>query len=214
MTAHRIIKSLVNRGNAVLGIGCYSAAMACQADDTRIIKVGTDMEDPWLTYYSEIIKPMQGNPFVPKVYSFYHDDDNNYFVCQMERLTDLNSLNCDTKVAARKVAKAIKKLILQSIDDSEFADICRANPSIINTDEQISQLIAVIHSLRERTEVLEHDDQGEYPADAKRLDLHEGNIMFRGNTPIIIDPWCHNVMDDVADLTNWAIGRNLEWLDK
>lgn len=211
MTAHRIIKSLVNRGNAVLGIGCYSAAMACQADDTRIIKVGTDMEDPWLTYYSEIIKPMQGNPFVPKVYSFYHDDDNNYFVCQMERLTDLNSLNCDTKVAARKVAKAIKKLILQSIDDSEFADICRANPSIINTDEQISQLIAVIHSLRERTEVLEHDDQGEYPADAKRLDLHEGNIMFRGNTPIIIDPWCHNVMDDVADLTNWAMGRNLEW---
>ena len=214
MTAHRIIKSLVNRGNAVLGIGCYSAAMACQADDTRIIKVGTDMEDPWLTYYSEIIKPMQGNPFVPKVYSFYHDDDNNYFVCQMERLTDLDSFNYDTKVHAKKVTKAIKKLILQSIDDSEFADICRANPSIINTDEQISQLIAVIHSLRERTEVLEHDDQGEYPADAKRLDLHEGNIMFRGNTPIIIDPWCHNVMDDVADLTNWAIGRNLEWLDK
>ena len=211
MTAHRIIKSLVNRGNAVLGIGCYSAAMACQADDTRIIKVGTDMEDPWLTYYSEIIKPMQGNPFVPKVYSFYHDDDNNYFVCQMERLTDLNSFNYDTKVVAKKVTKAIKQLILQSIDDSEFADICRANPSIINTDEQISQLIAVIHSLRERTEVLEHDDQGEYPADSKRLDLHEGNIMFRGNTPIIIDPWCHNVMDDVADLTNWAIGRNLEW---
>ena len=214
MTAHRIIKSLVNRGNAVLGIGCYSAAMACQADDTRIIKVGTDMEDPWLTYYSEIIKPMQGNPFVPKVYSFYHDDDNNYFVCQMERLTDLDSFNYDTKVDAKKVTKAIKQLILQSIDDSEFADICRVNPSIINTDEQISQLIAVIHSLRERTEVLEHDDQGEYPADAKRLDLHEGNIMFRGNTPIIIDPWCHNVMDDVADLTNWAIGRNLEWLDK
>ena len=214
MTAHRIIKSLVNRGNAVLGIGCYSAAMACQADDTRIIKVGTDMEDPWLTYYSEIIKPMQGNPFVPKVYSFYHDDDNNYFVCQMERLTDLDSFYYDTKVDAKKVTKAIKQLILQSIDDSEFADICRVNPSIINTDEQISQLIAVIHSLRERTEVLEHDDQGEYPADAKRLDLHEGNIMFRGNTPIIIDPWCHNVMDDVADLTNWAIGRNLEWLDK
>ena len=211
MTAHRIIKSLVNRGNAVLGIGCYSAAMACQADDTRIIKVGTDMEDPWLTYYSEIIKPMQGNPFVPKVYSFYHDDDNNYFVCQMERLADLNSLNYDTKVAARKVTKAIKQLILQEIDDSEFADICRANPSIINTDEQISQLIAVIHNLRERTEVLEYDEQEEYPADAKRLDLHEGNIMFRGNTPIIIDPWCHNVMDDVVDLTNWAMDRNLEW---
>lgn len=211
MTAHRIIKSLVNRGNAVLGIGCYSAAMACQADDTRIIKVGTDMEDPWLTYYSEIIKPMQGNPFVPKVYSFYHDDDNNYFVCQMERLTDLNSLSYDTRVAAKKVTKAIKELILQEIDNSEFADICRENPSIVNTDEQISQLIAVIHNLRERTEVLEYDDQEEYPADAKRLDLHEGNIMFRGNTPIIIDPWCHNVMDDVVDLTNWAMDRNLEW---
>ena len=211
MTAHRIIKSLVNRGNAVLGIGCYSAAMACQADDTRIIKVGTDMEDPWLTYYSEIIKPMQGNPFVPKVYSFYHDDDNNYFVCQMERLTDLDSLNCDTKVDAKKVTKAIKQLILQSIDDSEFADSCRANPSIITNEEQISQLIAVIHSLRDRTEVLEYDEHEEHPADAKRLDLHDGNIMFRGNTPIIIDPWCHNLMDDVVDLTNWAMDRNLEW---
>jgi hypothetical protein len=86
MTAHRIIKSLVNRGNAVVGVGCYSAAMACQSNYSQIIKVGTDMEDPWLDYYYEIIKPMQGNPFVPKVYSFYHDEENNYFVCKMERL--------------------------------------------------------------------------------------------------------------------------------
>ena len=211
MTAHKIIKSLVNRGNAVLGIGCYSAAMACQADATKIIKVGTDMEDPWLTYYSEIVHPMQGNPFVPKVYSFYHDDDNNYFVCQMERLTSLDSFNYETKVAAKKVTKAIKQLILQRIDDSEFTDICSANPSIITNDEQISQLIAIINNLRDRTEVLEYDEEGEHPSDAKRLDLHDGNIMFRGHTPVIIDPWCHNVMDDVVDLTNWAMDRNLEW---
>jgi hypothetical protein len=154
---------------------------------------------------------MQGNLFVPKVYSFYHDDDNNYFVCQMERLTSLDSFNYDTKVAAKKVTKAIKQLILQRIDDSEFTDICRANPSIITNDEQISQLIAIINNLRDRTEVLECDEQGEYPSDAKRLDLHDGNIMFRGHTPVIIDPWCHNVMDDVVDLTDWAMGRNLEW---
>ena len=120
MTAHRIIKSLVNRGNAVVGVGCYSAAMACQSNYSQIIKVGTDMEDPWLDYYYEIIKPMQGNPFVPKVYSFYHDEANEYFICQMEKLIAIKDIHgAKTTESAKEVTSAIKQLPL--LDRIPFA---------------------------------------------------------------------------------------------
>ena len=209
MTAHRIIKSLVNRGNAVVGVGCYSAAMACQSNSQKIIKVGTDMEDPWLDYYYEIIKPMQGNPFVPKVYSFYHDEENNYFVCKMERLDPFDDVEYNAETT--DVTDAIKQLITGAINDSEFFEVCKANRDIICNEEQAFQLLAVVKQLQEFTDVFDCDDDNEYPDCARRLDLHKGNIMFRGHTPVVIDPWCHNVMDDVDDLTEWAEARNLEW---
>ena len=211
MTAHRIIKSLVNRGNAVVGIGCYSAAMACQSNSQKIIKVGTDMEDPWLDYYYEIIKPMQGNPFVPKVYSFYHDEANEYFICQMEKLIAIKDIHgAKTTESAKEVTSAIKQWIQADIDDSEFEEVCKINWRVIKPTE-IPQLMAIIKQIQEFTDVM-YEDDSEMPDCARRLDLHSGNIMFRDPaTPVIIDPWCHNVMDDVSDLTQWAETYNLEW---
>jgi hypothetical protein len=36
-----------------------------------------------------------------------------------------------------------------------------------------------------------------------KLDLHAGNIMLRGLTPVITDPVCHDEIDDYYDLSIW-----------
>ena len=39
---------------------------------------------------------------------------------------------------------------------------------------------------------------------ATKLDLHSGNVMFRGYELVITDPWCNVEMDDVPSVCDWA----------
>jgi len=48
--------------------------------------------------------------------------------------------------------------------------------------------------------ILEEDD---YMC-ATKLDLHSGNVMFRGYELVITDPWCNVEMDDVPSVCDWA----------
>lgn len=195
MTAHNIIRTMVNRGNTLLGIGCYSAALASRVSEEKAIKIGTDLEDPWLDYYNFIIKKFPNNDFTPKVYSFHWDSDSNYYVCTMERLSAAPSGDVET---AKNNAWAIKQFLRHEICLDELWYTTDYD------DLEFAQLKEVLLKVKNMTDVVYGDDQNEYDEDARRLDLHDGNIMWRHDLPIIIDPWCHNEMEGVQDLSMWA----------
>ena len=39
MTARNIIKTMVNRGNTLLGVGCYSAALSSRVDARSVARL-------------------------------------------------------------------------------------------------------------------------------------------------------------------------------
>ena len=169
MTARNIIKTMVNRGNTLLGVGCYSAALSSRVDASKAIKIGTDMEDPWLDYYNFVIKLLPDNDFTPQVYGFHYDD-----------------------------ASAIKAFLRFEIEIEDLWLTCNFN------EYYFDQLKKVLLCIRGMTDVVTEEEIDEYGYDAKRLDIHDGNIMWRHDLPIVIDPWCHNEMDDREDLSTWA----------
>ena len=50
-TARNLIKNRIKAGNAVIGVGCYSAALTA-TDYNKVIKVGNTTSDPWLDFLS------------------------------------------------------------------------------------------------------------------------------------------------------------------
>jgi len=198
MTARNIIKTMVNRGNTLLGVGCYSAALSSRVDASKAIKIGTDMEDPWLDYYNFVIKLLPDNDFTPKVYGFHYDDESDYYVCTMEKLSENPVGSKEDIKAARINASAIKAFLRFEIEIEDLWLTCSFN------EYYFDQLKKVLLCIRGMTDVVTEEDKEEYGYNAKRLDIHDGNIMWRHDLPIVIDPWCHNEMDDREDLSTWA----------
>ena len=83
-TANTVLTNVVKAGNALVGVGCYSAVVQKGNDYDKVIKIGTNMDDPWLGYYHWIVAKNQDNPFVPKIYS--HREFEDYYITIMERL--------------------------------------------------------------------------------------------------------------------------------
>lgn len=192
MTAFNIIKSLTKRGNAVIGSGCYAAAISCASPD-KIIKIGNSMSDPWLDYYDMIIKPNQKNPCVPKVHSFYEDKENEYYVCIMERLTDYAPrIDKDTAV------ELCKDYTTLHVEEEEFRVVAANTPGLC---DNVDHLIFLLNKIREYTdELVSSVSDGE---GYRKLDMHAGNFLFRENQLVVTDPWCEVDMGDITDVSEW-----------
>lgn len=192
MTAYNIIKSLRKRGNVVLGSGCYSAALETRNQNV-IIKVGTTTSDPWLAYYAQILVHYKHNAAAPKVHSMYIDVDNNYFVCTMERLTH--------KPAHSNIVDACKEYIQGWITDSDVIDILSEQAP----GSDAAHVLQLLNAIKERTDYVSRDyyDSDDVDSNARMLDLHEGNIMWRGDQLVIIDPWCEVYIDETQDVSEW-----------
>ena len=191
MTAYNIIKSLSRRGNTVLGTGCYAAAIEYRSDTTKIIKIGNSTDDPWLDYYSLVVKPNQHNPCVPRVFSLYIDATHNFYVCTMERLVQPNDAS-EYKKAAKDI---VCNYIAGVINKEEFIDQAVDYPKAIPS---IGAMLYVMDQIVKNTD----DDEG-----TKKLDLHSGNIMSRPSGALVItDPWCQpeDIMEDIAAVEDWA----------
>lgn len=76
-TGFRVVRN-ARKHMRFLGNGCYSAVFAL--NDERVVKIGTNVEDPWLDY----IKGLDDNPHFPWVYRLRVF--SGYYVAEIERL--------------------------------------------------------------------------------------------------------------------------------
>ena len=197
MTAFNIIKSLTKQGNSVIGAGCYAAALTSRVDGNKIIKIGNNVNDPWLDYY-EIIKANQHNPCVPRIYSFHIDASNGYYVCIMERLQDAGD-NTNTK----QNAELCKDYTQRWITREEFIESANKSPKTFPYPELLADLLDKIY---EDTQFFSSDDADDFDGDIsgmRKLDMHSGNFLYRDGAIVVTDPWCEADMSDITDVSNW-----------
>jgi hypothetical protein len=203
MTGHRIIKNLTKQGNAVLGVGVYSAALAA-SNGLDAIKVGTNIYDPWLDFKALVLDNITDNPHLPKIKSFYRDDKSSFYVCVMEKLARIHQ----TDEIATLVRWCEEYVEGHHTQEEFIISASRYSEHVPDTHK----LIDVLNILKQYTTHIKQDiemmyNSGQYDdcqEDGRRLDLHVGNFMLRGKTLVIIDPWCSVYMDDVEDLSEWA----------
>lgn len=194
MTAFNLIKSLKKRGNVLLGSGCYAAAIS-SANSEQIIKIGNSTTDPWLDYYHIIVKTNQNNPHVPKVQSFMCDEEYNYYVCVMEKLEN-NASNYKTDAV-----ELCKDYTTRLITYEEFIVHAKRFKKAIPNPDMLANLLDKIY---EYTEVFTYDYGYEFSENARRLDMHKGNFLFRGDLLVVTDPWCENDMSDIVEVDAWV----------
>lgn len=200
MTAFNIIKSLTKQGNSVIGAGCYAAALSSRVDYNKIIKVGNNVNDPWLDYY-EIIKANQHNPCVPRIYSFHIDASNGYYVCVMERLQ-----SNDEQPNAKKNAELCKDYTQHWITREEFIEIAAESPSTFPHPELLADLL---DSISNGTDMFGNDEDCDDMTGMRKLDMHSGNFLYRDGAIVVTDPWCEANMEDIVDVSNWLADREL-----
>ena len=206
MTAHRIIKNLTRQGNSVLGVGCYSAALAARGDSELAIKIGTNLDDPWLDYREIVITPNATNPHVPQIKSFHYDQSNHFYVCTMERLTPTTYLD-------EGLTDHVRAFVEGWHSDEELLTILDTYPRRVPDPQKMLELLHIImaHTTHQKsgcpigagTSTFYEEDWAE-ECEGRRLDMHRGNFMLRGEVLVITDPWCNVSMDDIADLSCWA----------
>ena len=197
MTAFNIIKSLTKRGNVVLGAGCYAAVLETKTE--KVLKVGAQTTDPWLDYYSLVIKHNQKNQHVPKTYHVHIDNQHDYYVCYMERLVPLSD---DLK----DLAKLCEDFTKGWLDDEE---IIKALHDYSENVPNPQELVAILKQIKELTQAHKAYSSDDVDASARTLDLHTGNFMLRNDVLVVTDPWCEHDMSDLRAVNEWLNHHNI-----
>lgn len=193
MTAYNLIKSLTKRGNSVIGSGCYAAALSMSTNTDKVIKIGNNVNDPWLAYYN-LVTGNAANPCVPHVYSLHMDSEHNYYVAIMERLEEDYS-------SQAKAAKTLCKEFTEGWhSEEEFLELAKQYEKQLPYPQQMLNLLLQIKA---RTDFYEGDDVTEF-SDGLMLDMHEGNFLSRDGAIIVTDPWCDPDLGDIDDVNYWA----------
>ena len=190
MTAYNIIKTMTKKGNSVIGTGCYAAALSSRVDGNKIIKIGNNMNDPWLDYYV-LIKENQHNPCVPRIYSFHIDRESGY---------NPNTLGN---------AELCKEYTQKWITREEFVEQAAEYPRVFPYPEQLAD---ILDKISDQTDVFNNeDDEENYDDDMsfmRKLDMHSGNFLYRDGAIVVTDPWCEADMSDIDDVNNWWDAQN------
>lgn len=199
MTAFNLIKSLTKRGNVVLGSGCYSAAIASN-NNNQVIKIGNNMSDPWIDYYHSIVKSNQTNPHVPKIKSFSCFEEHSYYVCVMEKLDEQcnNDIFCKKKTT---IVELCRDYTTSMITREEFVESCKPFSAEIPCPIVLADLL---DKIKEGTDIFDYEYVPEDCYSYKRLDMHNGNFMFRDGVLVVIDPWCEYDTTDIVDVSEWV----------
>lgn len=197
MTSYHIIKNLSRSGNTVLGVGCYSAVLSSKLGESAI-KIGTNLDDPWLDFYYLAIQEDATNPHFPEIKSFYQDISHEYYICTMERLAEATYDH-------EELVDFVKSYTEGFLSDDEFLQKAQTYPKNIPYPKQLMEALKLIksHTTHYKCEggFTAFDDPVEHD---RCLDMHIGNFMFRDEVLVITDPWCNYEMSDVEDLSEWA----------
>ena len=200
-TAYNIMKNTARAGNAVIGIGCYSAVMEKRNNDSEVIKISNNAFDPWLHYYEKVIKPLafEGNPCVPRIHSFYIDHQNDYYIATMERL-ESNTWSNHFEWVREYIVDECEWRFRQYMDE---------HPLVFPYP---NAMIRLCDEIRKWTDAITEGDcvdiRETWDCDevhhAVKLDLHCANFMFREEQLVITDPYSNVDMDDVCSVEDWA----------
>lgn len=211
-TALTVLKNTAKAGNVIIGAGCYSAVLQQGRDsDCKVIKIGNSSNDPWLDYCERIVKPLQGNPHVPRIDKLYIDNQNDYYVANMERLQSImyDDFDADDEDfeynLKEELADDIDQYIKGEITWKQFKRTWEDYPQIVDLPAMRQLMDAILDATdaltaEDQSEIIDNDEDLEL---YNKLDLHSGNIMFRNNTVVITDPWCGVLVDEHPSMDNY-----------
>jgi len=214
MTGHRIIKNLTKRGNSVLGVGVYSAALSA-SNGVDAIKIGTNIDDPWLDFKGLVVEALPNNEHMPKIKSFYYDNSSEFYVCVMEKLEALQLTS-----EADKLVELCKEYVEGYHSAEEITGMLSEYNTLVPRPANLVEALSVIkeHTTHVKygkpvgiatTDYNSEDFEQEY--EGRRLDMHRGNFMLREGILVITDPWCNVDMEGVSDLSVWADNQQISY---
>jgi hypothetical protein len=200
MTGHRIIKNLTKRGNSVLGVGVYSAALAA-SNGVDAIKIGTNMDDPWLDFKALVVDKLQSNTHLPSIKSFYIDNSSEFFVCVMEKLDSVQPAT-----DATKLIDYCKEYVEGYHSDDDLVGYAENYNQLVPNTKELLEVLKLIKTYTTHFNHSSYSDDEDYEPtyDGRKLDMHSGNFMLRDGVLVVTDPWCNVSMDSVQDLSLWA----------
>lgn len=165
---------LRKEGWKVAGRGAYARVFQ---KDGVVLKVAVD--DPAYDKYLAYVLAHQDNPYFPKVYDVKRYEGVHYMPPVADELAWFKPLGSNvTTVMMEQLGKSKGKARKFS---EKAADAARpwTNEHIKADNPHEQELFDVLYALR--------NDRRGY---AVGLDLHAGNILLRGNQPVVTDPVC------------------------
>ena len=172
-----------------LGNGSFSAVYG-KAGLTYVLKVPFVRDGPWMNY-ANYCKKNKSNPHVMKISFIKEESSNHFFIAAIERLQPFPRIGGRSmaeyaaevlqQLADRPLATVKKKLEIRikNLHSPTWGNQMPAGPKK-QADWLQTILLPQLDKLAKVVEYLGKNGQ---------LDLHDGNIMMRGNTVVIIDPW-------------------------
>lgn len=188
--AYKVLKNTAKAGNAIIGAGVYSAVLQSgEAWKEKVIKIGNTTTDPWLDYASSEI--INHNIHTPRIDRLYVDPAGEYYVANMEQLDTHEDF--DMK---EEICDSIRNLVMGEETKEEFRETWAEYSEFFPCG--LDHFFELTDQLERETDCFTLDDEAEWDGvdNARKLDLHSGNIMFRNNCVVITDPWCNANVDD------------------
>jgi hypothetical protein len=186
MSGYSLIKKLHYKGNVLLGAGCYAAALETR-NPNIVAKVGTTLKDPWLQFYEQIIKKCQKNKYVPQIFDIHINKRMDYYMCKMERL-DRYPSSTFRAMQHHALSHLLSSLVVEKISEQDYYTEIKKYKAVSDPDA----LLQILHRL-----------QAIKPKGV-RIDLHTGNLMYRNDELVVLDPWCEDTIADSQNVEDWA----------
>ena len=186
MSGYSLIKKLHFKGNVVIGAGCYSAALETRNPDI-VAKVGTTNTDPWLLYYELIIKNCSKNKYVPRVYQIHINKRMDYYMCKMERL-DIRPTSAYRANQHRSLSNLLTNVVNGSYSEEHYYNEISKYKAVSDPDALL-QVLHRLHNIKPKN---------------VRIDLHTGNLMYRNDELVVLDPWCEDDIDETQNVEEWV----------
>lgn len=155
------VDKLHNAGYKFLGDGVYASAFQRKSRPNEIIKLFKSSDEAYM-HYLEFVLENQSNPHFPKIFGKPMEITPDYYVVKMEKLDPVG----------------------KSFDRKFFNGIEHYLDGFVISDSYIEAYLDSHPSFKEALDKLAEFKKETY----YDWDFHSGNVMWRNNTLVIIDP--------------------------
>ena len=149
-------------GEKLIGAGYYAMVFA-RPSDQYVLKIFEN--DPGYLHFLKFVKNSSSNIHLPKIKGRPIRLNKRFTMIRIERLEHANDSQLDYNYVIKQYSRELRRDIL----DSDNRYILKAEyPELLDTIDTLYQSI-------KNTNI--------------NLDLHEENVLYRGNIPVITDPF-------------------------